>query len=183
MFKPYQDWSSRTSLLSSWKKLPSTKLSLRPSPVNVDVSVGKVQHFSSDDSSIPSCDVSLRTFILSSSVDEYSIKKKKQLPVNMGNSDYNLDSLIAWCSNLRMLIRATAYFLWMLERRPGETRLIVWMTTSNKVRLADLSLMTPGNFWYLGNKAKDWTERNVKFFVQWRSTFHFRTIQLLSRRS
>ena len=35
----------------------------------------------------------------------------------MGNSNYNLDSLIAWCSSLRILIRATAYFLRMVGRR------------------------------------------------------------------
>ena len=35
----------------------------------------------------------------------------------MGNSNYNLDSLIAWCSSLRMLIRATAYFLRMVGRK------------------------------------------------------------------
>ena len=53
----------------------------------------------------------------SEEVSQSKTKKKKQLQVNMGNSLYNLDSLIAWCSSLRMLIRANAYFLRMVGRR------------------------------------------------------------------
>ena len=51
------------------------------------------------------------------SISKVNTEKVMQFPVNMGNSDYNLDSLITWCSNLRMLIRATAYFRRMMGLR------------------------------------------------------------------
>ena len=53
----------------------------------------------------------------SEQVSKSKIKKKKHLPIKLVDSDYNLDSLIAWCSSLKMLIRATAYLLRTVGRR------------------------------------------------------------------
>ena len=86
-------------------ELPATKpFQMRPRPVKPVVPEATDQHAGI---SLPG----------SEEVSQSKTKKKKQLQVNMGNSRYNLDSLIAWCSSLRMLIRATAYFLRMVGRR------------------------------------------------------------------
>ena len=50
-------------------------------------------------------------------VRKNKVKKRKQLPINMDDSDYNLDSLIFWCTSLKMLLRATAYLLRAVGRR------------------------------------------------------------------
>ena len=50
-------------------------------------------------------------------VRKNKVKKRKQLPINMDDSDYNLDSLIFWCTSLKMLLRATAYLLRAVWRR------------------------------------------------------------------
>ena len=55
-------------------------------------------------------------------VKDSKMKNRKQLPINMEDSHYNLDSLIYWCTSLRMLLRATLYLLRALGRRFPDTQ-------------------------------------------------------------
>ena len=49
-------------------------------------------------------------------VGESIMKKRKQLPINMKESDYNLDALIYWYTSLMMLLKARAYLLRAMAR-------------------------------------------------------------------
>ena len=53
----------------------------------------------------------------SKQVGKNKVKKRKQLPINMDDSDYSLNSLIFWCTSLKMLLRAIAYLLRAVGRR------------------------------------------------------------------
>ena len=84
----------------------------------------------------------------------------------MGNSDYNLDSLIAWCSSLKTLLRATSYLPRTLGRRflrRGEIDVSEYCIQQGEISRSD---RMPGTSWYLGNIAKDWIERDIKICVQ-----------------
>ena len=50
-------------------------------------------------------------------IRESKMRIRKQLPVNMEDSDYDLESLIYCCTSLGMLLRATVYLLRAMGRR------------------------------------------------------------------